>query len=505
MGEDDPTDPPPPPPAITCSISLTLSTNTLTTTSISTPCLYTHPALRSPSMPYSGSTETFDFNQNNTRPQNNLMFSQNNTTLTQNNTGFTQNNTVLTQNGSTHSLNNDRGTCPSWQVVRNKRKSQDHGNSQFKLKLVKTTEVPTTSSNYFSPLAMVQDDQIVDSVTQTTTQTNNKNKVNPNPPPVFIHGVTNYQEMISSILTVVKEEDYVCRSLANNVVKINPKTIDSYRALVRYLRSQNIVFHTYQAKQDKSYRVVIRHIHHSVPTDQIKDELEFEGFKVRNITNVLKRSTKDPLNLFFVDLEPADNNKKIYELQYLMHMKIAVEPPRKNASIAQCTRCQNYGHTKAYCTRPYACVKCGGNHSSSTCNKTRETPATCALCDGPHPANYRGCTVYKDLQDLRSSRNIQPRQPDNIPSASQTHTHVNNLTQNTTNTRNTQSLSYARVTRSNQPTLHASQSTSSTNNSSVITLSTFLTEFKSMFNQLLSQNSMIITMLTTVISKLIPK
>lgn len=143
--------------------------------------------------------------------------------------------------------------------------------------------------------------------------------------------------------------------------------------------------------------VVIRHIHHSIPVEQIKEELEFEGFKVRNVANVLKRVTKNPLNLFFVDLEPADNNKKIFDLQYLMHIKISVEPPRKNNTIAQRTRCQNYGHTKAYCTRSYLCVKCGCNHNSASCQKTRGTPTTCALCDGSHPAKYKGCTVYKDL------------------------------------------------------------------------------------------------------------
>ncbi|KAI5743663.1 hypothetical protein M8J77_020854 [Diaphorina citri] len=140
------------------------------------------------------------------------------------------------------------------------------------------------------------------------------------------------------------------------------------------------------------------------------------GFKVRNITNILGQTNKSPLNLFFVDLEPAENNKQIFELKYLFNMKIAIEPPHKSTNIVQCTRCQTYGHTKAYCTHPFACVKCGGDHSTSSCSKSQDLPATCALCDGPHPANYKGCTVYKDLQNLRKNKpTAQQRQPNSNP------------------------------------------------------------------------------------------
>lgn len=49
------------------------------------------------------------------------------------------------------------------------------------------------------------------------------------------------------------------------------------------------------------------------------------------------------------------------------------------------------------------CVKCGDNHLSSECNKSNDTPATCALCNLPHPANYRGCQVHKDIQKFHRS------------------------------------------------------------------------------------------------------
>ncbi|KAF0704581.1 Reverse transcriptase domain-containing protein, partial [Aphis craccivora] len=78
-----------------------------------------------------------------------------------------------------------------------------------------------------------------------------------------------------------------------------------------------------------------------------------------------------------------------------------VEEPHKRRDIPQCLNCQSYGHTRAYCSFPPRCVKCGEGHPTSVCEKTPDTPATCALCSGSHPANYKGCTVHKELQNRR--------------------------------------------------------------------------------------------------------
>jgi len=123
----------------------------------------------------------------------------------------------------------------------------------------------------------------------------------------------------------------------------------------------------------------------------LTDGISQHGHKVRNIISAKHRVTKDPLNLFFADLEPSDTNKDIYKLNRLQNSVIQIEPPRKGKHLVQCTRCQLYGHTKSHCNRPYVCVKCGGQHSTDSCKKSKTTPATCALCGGDHPANYKGC------------------------------------------------------------------------------------------------------------------
>jgi len=103
-------------------------------------------------------------------------------------------------------------------------------------------------------------------------------------------------------------------------------------------------------------------------------------------------------SLFYVDLEPKENNKAIYKLKTLLNTIIQVETPRPRHEIIQCKRCQGFGHTRSYCTLPLMCVKCGGDHDNCNCTKASEDEPTCGLCNGRHTANYRGCEKFKAAQ-----------------------------------------------------------------------------------------------------------
>ena len=45
------------------------------------------------------------------------------------------------------------------------------------------------------------------------------------------------------------------------------------------------------------------------------------------------------------------------------------------------------------------CVKWAGLHATAECRrKVNSKDVKCVLCEGNHPANYKGCNVYKELQ-----------------------------------------------------------------------------------------------------------
>jgi len=53
---------------------------------------------------------------------------------------------------------------------------------------------------------------------------------------------------------------------------------------------------------------------------------------------------------------------------------------------------------------------------TSDCPNSRDTPPKCALCSGDHPSNYKGCSIYRDLQRRKKPKpnnhianNINPK------------------------------------------------------------------------------------------------
>jgi hypothetical protein len=120
--------------------------------------------------------------------------------------------------------------------------------------------------------------------------------------------------MIKSITEVAEEEQYYTKSMANNIIQLTCTTPDTYHTFIKHFRENKIYYHTYQLKEERAYRVVLKYLHHTTEVEDIRQELFTPGHVARNIVNVCHRLTKEFLNLFFVALEPADNNKNIYNI-----------------------------------------------------------------------------------------------------------------------------------------------------------------------------------------------
>lgn len=272
---------------------------------------------------------------------------------------------------------------------------------------------PISTSNRFASLADLVDGDGVGindvNIKETLSNTANNSPVSdndnkrPRPPPIFIHNVVQITGLMKTVEKIIAKDDYRTTVLSNNTVRVNVAEVDDYRVLVRELRKINVEFYTYQLKSERAFKVVIRQLHSSIQPAEVKAALEEVGFNCRNVSNIRHWRTKEPLPLFFVDLEPDEKAREIYQLRSLLHMQIKVESPRPQKVITQCHRCQQYGHTKAYCALPEVCVKCSESHSWDKCTKLKEEKPRCGLCGGEHTANYKGCPVYKKLTAPKAS------------------------------------------------------------------------------------------------------
>lgn len=327
-------------------------------------------------------------------------------------------------------------------------------------------------------------------------------KIKP-PPPIFVRGLLDFAAFRTVLINLVGINNFFVKSTSKNL-KIQSSNSDTYRSIIKYLKESKAEYHTFQAQEDKSFRIVVRNLHPSTPTVDIGIAIQEIGYTVRSVTNVLHKTTKSKLPIFFVDLEPAEINQDIFHLNSLLNTKIKIEEPYKRREIIQCINCQEYGHSKTYCAYPSRCVRCNSNHSTSACNKTSDQPPVCVLCGGDHTANYRGCQVHKNLQKLhhsKSNSNNKFNKKSNInysnivkgegSKSDSAHTSPPDLT-------DTSSFPHL----SQKPPQIKSQNNTSQNNnensheSIAIQLSSFISEFKLIINPLIS-------LLTTVIDKLL--
>lgn len=303
----------------------------------------------------------------------------------------------MLSDSSNEADHDDDENSNNWQQAPAKRKRTLSPNifqqQQQQQQLKRNAAAPSTS-NRFDVLR-----------TDDKTEDNNENTLSPpKPPPIFIPDVSNIGKMVNNLSALINSAEFNYKSLRDGQIRLSVKTVESYRKVIKHFDTEKIKYHTFQVKNERAFRVVIKGLHHSTSLSDIKAMLLSLGHQVRSVRNVVSRVTKMPLPMFFVDLDPSENNNDIFNIHSFDRAIIQVEAPKKFDDIVQCFRCQDYGHTKSYCRKEFRCVKCGVGHPTNECKKARDVPPKCVHCQGIHTANYKGCILYKKLIDKRYSR-----------------------------------------------------------------------------------------------------
>ncbi|BFG03103.1 nucleic-acid-binding protein from mobile element jockey-like [Drosophila madeirensis] len=189
-----------------------------------------------------------------------------------------------------------------------------------------------------------------------------------------------FTSAIAQVIGAGKEFTY--RATSNNNIRVMTNEKTSYTALKKYLDETGKRYQTFQPRDERPYRVVIKGLHYSTEIEDIKAALRSQGHVARDVRNLVNKSKKQRYCIFFVNLKPASNNKEAFNIKTICHSVVTVEPPLKFDDVVQCYRCQRFGHTKRYCRLEERCVKCGGDHASNTCDKGKNDPALCLFLQG---------------------------------------------------------------------------------------------------------------------------
>ncbi|GFT51127.1 nucleic-acid-binding protein from transposon X-element [Trichonephila clavipes] len=188
-----------------------------------------------------------------------------------------------------------------------------------------------------------------------------------------------------------------------------PKTHLEHRKLQSYLAQKKMRSHTFEMADNKQLKAVIR----GLPTDydqkEIATELKGFGFDADHISILRNRKKNTNMPLFLVVLKRTQENKEIFHVTNIGFFRVVVEPLKGSSMPPQCYRCQEFYHHSRLCNRAPKCLKCSGGHLTAECKKSTKSPAKCANCGGPHPANFSGCPsnpVNRKQQKNKPNNNI---------------------------------------------------------------------------------------------------
>lgn len=393
-----------------------------------------------------------------------------------------------TETTTTMGDSNPPSTSPSWQcndfilVSRKQKRSPENNPRNVRHK---AEVINTETQNRYSPLLSVNVDD------ETVFQEAPKK---PSIQPIFVTNVTNFKDFLQDLNGMGFTDKYSIKVLSNQI-KIMPEDIPTYKGMISEFQLKNVSYFTHRLKQERSFRVVLKNVHHSTPNEDIIEDLAELGYVVENVSNIKHAKTKEALSMFFIDLKNTPNVKNIYSVTRMANKIVSFEPPNKRREIPQCKRCQRFGHTQNNCGRSFRCVKCTGYHSTKECpKKSREGPATCTNCGENHPANYKGCQVYRQLLEKK------------FPALRKRYlTNPNPTSRPVTPNYVKDNFSFAQATRNRNPAPNDedgyNSNQSETNNLIAFMKQSFV-ELKEMFHDVMKQNSIMVNLLTALVSKL---
>lgn len=234
-------------------------------------------------------------------------------------------------------------------------------------------------------------------------------KKTPVPPPIIVDEINNYNDFYDIIKQNIPSGSITTKLLHQNSIKINVINEDTYRKVIQTLHEGQFIYHTYENKQQRPTRVMVRNLHHSCSTERIIDDLSTKNFSVMEAINKISWRKKIPLDMFILSFPSDENVTKIYEITSILGCKVQIEPLKKSKLIPQCKKCQAYGHTQKYCSKKPRCVKCAGHHLTTACEVPKSISAKCVHCGEAHPASYRGCVIAKEIQKIKNIRMNKPK------------------------------------------------------------------------------------------------
>ncbi|CAH2265382.1 jg13338 [Pararge aegeria aegeria] len=104
------------------------------------------------------------------------------------------------------------------------------------------------------------------------------------PPPIILYGVEELNKLTELLELVTEKSQFCYKTINRNQLKILTYNVDIYKMLISVIRENGLIGHTFNRKDNRCYRIVIRNLHHTTPFHAIKEAIEETGNRNKSPT-----------------------------------------------------------------------------------------------------------------------------------------------------------------------------------------------------------------------------
>ncbi|GFU36520.1 nucleic-acid-binding protein from transposon X-element [Trichonephila clavipes] len=144
-------------------------------------------------------------------------------------------------------------------------------------------------------------------------------------PPIFVNPPGNWCTLISIARQLAPT---LISKLTGKFLRITVQKDDEYRKLAQFLRHEGVEYKSFMLKSDRPIKLLIRGLPTSTKVEEIRVEIEGEGFQIHKISRLQKFKTKAPMPLIYLQLVNDAKADTIFQFTELSAMtRVAIKDP----------------------------------------------------------------------------------------------------------------------------------------------------------------------------------
>ncbi|GBN40678.1 hypothetical protein AVEN_62462-1 [Araneus ventricosus] len=203
-------------------------------------------------------------------------------------------------------------------------------------------------------------------------------------------------------------------------IQLFTKHPQQHTKLTKFLSTKNLEFFVLTPKWLRPITVVIKELPWEAKPHEIKAFLEeFHKLTIEKVVKHTSLRTKRPLQLFQVTLPNSENNSRIWNVEYILYMKVQIQKFKRRTGTLMCFNCNLFRHSAESCIIKARCLKCGGEHADQQYDKTFDPKDQGKIANPKYIncgkerllASWRGCEKFKPKAKTNPKTNFLQSRP----------------------------------------------------------------------------------------------